>query len=370
MVFGFKRAASEGRPADVSVVIPVYNHESFVVEAIQSVLVQTSQPREIICIDDGSTDGSAGRVEHLARRQASLRFWSRPNQGAARTLNEGIQAATSRYIAILNSDDLYHPTRLARCLAVLEADPNVAVVASEICFLDGEGRSIANPWYDNARNFYREVGDLGLALVNGNFLMTTSNVVARRSLFEEVGGFDELRYAHDLDFFLRLVVHGRKVTVLGQPLLAYRFHGSNTISESAHKVKVEWAAATAFFARRLSVGRDPERRGPKYLRRLLEVTDHHQLTGLVTQVLLYVQGDQLGPERACRELRRILKPGGCHISSIAVYWDKPARSAAPSSATVASSTCSNRCSMGTPTGQRVRWFSSTSGPTSWSVTSP
>jgi glycosyltransferase involved in cell wall biosynthesis len=133
--------AETDRPVtDVSVVIPVYNHARFVRAAIESVLSQVVRPREIICIDDGSTDGSARVVEALASQHPSVRFRSRPNQGAHRTINEGIVAARGRYVAILN--DLYHPERLIRCLAVLEAGPGAAVVATQIALVNGEGNAI------------------------------------------------------------------------------------------------------------------------------------------------------------------------------------------------------------------------------------
>jgi hypothetical protein len=101
---GVARAACDPRPADVSVVIPVYNHDRFIGTAIDSVLSQTVQPREILCIDDGSTDRSVQTVEALAARHPNVRFWSRPNHGAARTINEGIREARGQYIAILNSE--------------------------------------------------------------------------------------------------------------------------------------------------------------------------------------------------------------------------------------------------------------------------
>lgn len=106
MGFGFTAAGRERPAADVSVVIPLYNHARYVGAAIESVLDQTLRPREIVCIDDGSTDGSAAVVEAMARRRPFLRFRSRPNQGAHRTLNEAIQEAQGRYVAILNSDDI------------------------------------------------------------------------------------------------------------------------------------------------------------------------------------------------------------------------------------------------------------------------
>jgi glycosyltransferase involved in cell wall biosynthesis len=297
MPFGFAR--HKVVEADVSVLIPLYNHERYIGDALDSVLGQSVRPREIICIDDGSSDGSARVVEQFASRESLIAFKSRPNRGANRTINECIQAAQGRYVAILNSDDLFHPARLAHCIAALEADPGVAVVATDISFLDDNGRKIANPWYEAACAFYREVGDLGLALVNGNFLMTTSNIVAHRSVFETIGDFDDLRYAHDLDFFLRLVAQGQRLTIVRQPLLKYRLHTTNTISEAPSKVKVEWAAAVAFFARRIAVGPDSARRGTRYLERLLRVTDRHQLTRLIALVLLHARAADAGSPGAC-----------------------------------------------------------------------
>jgi glycosyltransferase involved in cell wall biosynthesis len=183
MLFGFGRGRDR-QAVDVSVVIPVYNHERYVGEAIESALRQTAPPREIVCIDDGSTDGSARVVEELARGEPTIRFWSRPNQGANHTLNEGIRAARGSYVAILNSDDVFHPSRLERCVRKLEVDPAASAVATGISFIDGAGASVANPWYEDACAFHRGSGDLGLALVNANFIMTTSNLVARRAVFE------------------------------------------------------------------------------------------------------------------------------------------------------------------------------------------
>jgi glycosyltransferase involved in cell wall biosynthesis len=286
--------------SDVSVVIPIYNHERFVRAAIESAACQTVRPREILCIDDGSSDGSASVAESLASRHPSVRFWSRSNRGANRTLNEGIREASGSYVAILNSDDLYHPERLERCLAVLEADPGAAAVATGISFVNAHGNPIRYTWYEEAYAFYEKIGDLGLALVNANFLMTTSNIVTRRAIFEEVGGFDDLRYAHDLDFFLRLVVYRKRLVLLRRPLLSYRIHDGNTISEAHQRVRLEWAVVAAFFAQRFASTRDASDCS-QYLARLLRVTDRHQLTGLVALSLLHAQRG--GPEA--------LAPGAC-----------------------------------------------------------
>ena len=106
-------------------------------------------------------------------------------------------------------------------------------------------------WQEQATDFYRSTGALGLSLLNGNFLRSTSNLVVRRSVFEEIGGFDDLRYAHDLHFFLRLVSTGNRMTILKDKLLGYRLHRSNTISEAHSGVRAEWATVSAFYVRDL-----------------------------------------------------------------------------------------------------------------------
>jgi glycosyltransferase involved in cell wall biosynthesis len=298
---GFARLADDPTAADVSVVIPVYNHDRFVGAAIESVLSQTVRPREILCIDDGSTDSSARVVEAMAARHPSVRFWSRSNQGAHRTINEGIREARSRYLAFLNSDDLYHPERLCRCLAVLEEDPGVTAVATGISFVDENDNAIRYPWYEETRAFYEKLGDLGLALVNGNFLMTTSNLVARRTVFDEIGGFDDLRYTHDLDFFLRLLSHGKRLSVLAEQLLTYRVHGSNTIFEAPLDMKLETALVIAFFAQRIMPARSVSGHESQYPSRILEITERHHLTRLVALSLLHAQRGATG----------MLSPGSC-----------------------------------------------------------
>ena len=235
----------------ISVVVPLYNHERYIEQTLQSVLSQTMPAHEIIVIDDGSTDGSAARVDRLRERHPQIALWSRENGGAHSAINAGIERATGDLVAILNSDDIYHPDRLAIMLRELDGASRPDAVATALDFIDGDGRAIRNSWYEEGVAFYRRTQDLALTLINGNFLMTTSNLLLRRSLFDEIGGFSPLRYAHDLDFFLRLIARGKTIRLIRQPLLSYRQHPANTIKESALKVKAETAAAVAFFLNQL-----------------------------------------------------------------------------------------------------------------------
>ncbi|NCC37254.1 MAG: glycosyltransferase family 2 protein, partial [Chloroflexia bacterium] len=92
----------------ISVIIPVYNGERFLAEAIQSVLDQTLPPDEIIVVDDGSTDGSAAVVDRLASTSSlPMRYVYQQNQGPAAVRNHGVQVALGAYIAFLNADDIW-----------------------------------------------------------------------------------------------------------------------------------------------------------------------------------------------------------------------------------------------------------------------
>jgi glycosyltransferase involved in cell wall biosynthesis len=230
------------------VVIPLYNHARFIEAAIGSVLRQGPILRELIVVDDGSTDDSATTARRLAEADPRIVFWSQPNRGAHAAINAGIQRASGELIGILNSDDVYAPRRLELLAAALDAEPAVDLAASAISFIDAAGRAVSNAWYVAALEFYDRNRDMAVALVNGNFLMTTSNYLARRRLFDQIGMFAPLRYAHDLDFALRVLAEGRKIWLVREPLLQYRLHSSNTISEAHDRVRLEWAAVTAMYA--------------------------------------------------------------------------------------------------------------------------
>lgn len=240
-------AATSTEGGRVSVVIPLYNHERYIAEAVASVLDQGELLAELIVIDDGSGDGSAAVMADLAARDGRIRFLRQENRGAHATLNRGLALARGEFVAILNSDDSYLPGRLAALVRALDLDPGSDLAASSIAFMDGESRPIENPWFGEALDNYKARRDLGAALIDANFLMTTSNFLMRRSLPERIGGFAPLRYAHDLQFALRAVALGARLAFIDRPLLRYRFHGANTISEDHAKVRLEWALCAAAY---------------------------------------------------------------------------------------------------------------------------
>jgi glycosyltransferase involved in cell wall biosynthesis len=268
----------------ISVVIPLYNHARFIGEAVDSVLAQGFIVRELIVVDDGSHDESAAIMREISQRDPRIVFWSQPNRGAHAAINSGLWRATADLLAILNSDDVYAPARLTSLANALDADPSADIAASGISFIDTAGQPISNPWYDDALRYFKQCGDISLALINGNFLMTTSNFVFRRRLLDEIGYFAPLRYAHDLDFALRVVASRKRFVLAEESLLAYRTHDGNTISRNHAEVRVEWAIVTAAFLA-ASWHRGPVDWG--YARALEGILERHKLTLPVHLSMIY-----------------------------------------------------------------------------------
>lgn len=293
-MFGlFQRRPADQKPkagaGRVSVVVPLYNHASYIGTAIGSVLEQGDVVREIIVIDDGSSDESCRVMQQLARRDARIRFRTQANQGAHATINAGLRDCGGEFIAILNSDDEWLPGRLDRLALLLDAEPQAVLAASGIAFMDGSGASIQNDWYVEALAFHRRAGDLGVALVNANLLMTTSNFLLRRNTLPQIGDFAALRYAHDLDFALRTLALGHRIALSDEVLLRYRLHGSNTISEDHRKVRAEWAACGAAYLTLLWDRQDAPEPDWTMAGAVEDVLRRHELTRAVGPCMAYLR---------------------------------------------------------------------------------
>src|SRR5690606_34264080 len=135
----------------VSVLIPLYNRASYILETINSVLEQDYPDIELIVIDDGSTDGGDLLAEQFAERGALklLRHPGRVNEGQAAALNLGLTMATGEFIAVLDSDDLYAPGKIAKQVAFFQQNPEVGLVYGNGKGIDAAGNVIYEINYDN-----------------------------------------------------------------------------------------------------------------------------------------------------------------------------------------------------------------------------
>ncbi|MBB4197306.1 hypothetical protein CCR94_17030 [Rhodoblastus sphagnicola] len=244
----------------VSVVIPSFNHVKFLGRAIDSVLGQTHPHVEIVVIDDGSSDGSYDFVVERYGHDPRVKATRRENRGAHQTLNEAIAASTGAYISILNSDDFYQPTRLEALVAAAGRQDGPFFGISALRLVDEAGNpfdpsSGYNEYYDMVCRLTAGKPDL-LGFWCGNIAMTTSNFFFSRSVYDAVGPFRALRYAHDWDWALRASSRFN-VHRIAEDLLAYRIHGGNTIFEEepwAHTVEDAFVWASALRHDRIDAG--------------------------------------------------------------------------------------------------------------------
>ena len=222
----------------VSVVIPAYNHERFIGAAIDSVLNQSIEDLELIVVDDGSTDGTAGVIH--AYDDSRLSYTYQENQDAFNTINRGLGLARGDYISILNSDDVYTLDRLEMLLAHSLEHQSDCVI-SDVIPISDDGIEFKDPafgwnqWHQRNRQFYFEQADLYTGFLQGNLMVTTSNLFMTRRAMEAVGKFSSLRYLHDYDYIFRLMLAFPETVhyLDGDKLLFYRIHEGNTLSEAA-----------------------------------------------------------------------------------------------------------------------------------------
>lgn len=186
---------------DVSVVIPAYQAEEFIERAILSATSQTLAPREIIVIDDGSSDGMAEKAEIIGKDLIGIEFTllRQDNLGAGAARNAGIMAARGQYVAFLDADDEWLPKKLERSWQHLR-QPGVEFVAHDYVRDDGDRSSVI----DCTRHFRQNPDPFVAYFLRG--YIATSTVVVRRELLVEAGGFDpSLQSGQDYEMWLVLI---------------------------------------------------------------------------------------------------------------------------------------------------------------------
>jgi glycosyltransferase involved in cell wall biosynthesis len=179
----------------VSVVMPVYNGERFVSRTLASALAQTYQTIEVVVIDDGSTDRTPFFIEAAAARDKRVRLFRTPNAGVAKARNLAISKAQGELIAPLDADDLWHPEKIARQIAVMQASSaEVGLVYCWAIDIDENDFVIATRVPTESENEFRARitprGGVTEELVKSNFLGNGSTPLIKRSCIEAVGGYD------------------------------------------------------------------------------------------------------------------------------------------------------------------------------------
>lgn len=217
-------------PPNVTVLIGAYENERTIARAVDSILGQTESNLELIVIDDGSRDGSAAAAEEAIGDDPRGRVMRlERNLGIARSLNKGLEAAAAPIVAVQDADDYSAPNRLERELAVLAAEPEVAVVGSRMREVDAEDRVL------RPRTSFAP-GDAGPVLMRFNPIPNGS-AAFRRDVALELGGYDpRYRYATEYDLWLRIAERHRLFAIDEE--LSTRVMGGGNVAARAERAQL------------------------------------------------------------------------------------------------------------------------------------
>jgi alpha-1,3-rhamnosyltransferase len=209
---------------NISVVVPSYNHAPFVERCLSSIFGQTTKPKELLVIDDGSNDGSAALIAKILEKcpfPSDLIVNS--NKGLCSSLNEGLEKTSGKYFAYLGSDDVWFPELLQARINVLENRPNAVLGYGHAYLIDENDNVIEST--EDWKNFSFPDGDARPMLYLGT-APVSSTVVYRRSVIQTIGWNSEAKL-EDYELYLQLAERG-EFAFDPRVLAAWRVHSSNT----------------------------------------------------------------------------------------------------------------------------------------------
>lgn len=208
----------------ISVILPAYNAQRFLPEAIRSILEQTYREFELLIVDDGSTDDTLEIARRLAAGDSRIRVIAAEHSDLAGALNRGIAEARYEWIARMDADDIAHPERFARQLAAAQAQPEVLVWGAFARHINSAGRVLGV-----SRTGPTTVSEYQQLLAAGQDIFVIHPTwLARRQAILQAGGYDpSLNACEDLDLLDRISTAG-PIVAIPEPLLDYRVHSASS----------------------------------------------------------------------------------------------------------------------------------------------
>ncbi len=212
-------AAADPTFPEISIVLPVYNAERFLAEAIGSIRAQSAGDFELLCIDDGSTDGSAAILRSAAAEDPRIRVLSQANEGVSSARNRGLEEARGRFVCFVDADDIMLPGSLERRLERLSA-PGELVCGGRAVFVDDAGRDLGMSFGRTDRVWYAGSFTMPFHLTS---LMGQAHIMKRARFPEGIA------HAEDWAYLVDILRAGWSVAGCGEaPLIAYRWHLDST----------------------------------------------------------------------------------------------------------------------------------------------
>ncbi len=226
----------------IAVLVPVFNSETYLREAVDSVLDQTHQDFELVLIDDGSTDGSLNIMREYERRDDRVRVITHPNWGMGASLNHALETVHHDWVARMDADDIMEPHRLERQINFVIGHPQLDVAGSLVTYIDERGNEFgrSHPVGTTPESIAES---RGTGLISGIYHPT---VLMRREIVQSVGGYRPRFWpADDIDLWTRVDDAGGAILVQPEYLLRYRVHGGGSAFGKSREVQVirEWIRA-------------------------------------------------------------------------------------------------------------------------------
>lgn len=187
-----------------SIVVPIYNEEKFISEALDSIVAQTDVDWEALLIDDGSTDSTPGILDEYAKRDNRFRVFHKSNGGQSSAINLGVREAKGEWLCWLSGDDYFHPQKLEMNRRWIQDYPEIHFFFTGFWLIEPDGKKIEYPldWLKLENPAYHLV-----QLLRSNWVMGIS-ICIKRKTWLKTGEFDgSFRYAHDLDMWVRFMLN-------------------------------------------------------------------------------------------------------------------------------------------------------------------
>lgn len=230
------KAADTGFMSSVAVIIPVYNGERFLREALDSVFAQTLPPNQVIVVDDGSSDESAA----IASSYPGVRLYRQVNGGVSAARNRAVALANTKWVAFLDQDDIWHPRKLELQMHALAGEPCYDASVCNSVGLAGDGSDLSA---NRSPPSHLPASGQIVSGLRRSLRFSPGTVVLRKALLEKVGGFDpRASPCEDWDLWLRLAAAGCRFLLSSEALLIIRTHESNVSNQSYRMMDAEMRA--------------------------------------------------------------------------------------------------------------------------------
>lgn len=206
----------------VSIIIPVYNAQSYIKETVDSVLKQTYFNFELVLVNDGSTDSTTEIIDEFAKRDKRIIVIHKKNSGVSSTRNEGISVAKGSTIFFLDADDIWNPNNVEHKVNYLNTKKTDAVFSA--CEMIDEKSVSFTTYLGGSENLTLK----DMLSSKGNYTTAPSGIAIKKVVLDKIGGFDiNLSNNADQDFFIRILAAGYKIGYIPDALWKYRIHSES-----------------------------------------------------------------------------------------------------------------------------------------------